>query len=79
MNLIASLSTMSLGVAIQSTGGYVSTINGAAESPNRTKKQSIQAMSMGALFDNAFWCLADQYGTQVYNQCKNHIVTDEVD
>jgi len=31
-------------------------------------------MLMGALIDDAFWCLADQYGSLVYNQCLNHMI-----
>ena len=61
----------SLGIAMQSTGGYSSTINGAAETPHRTLKKSIRAMLMGSNLADTFWCFAGQYAAQVYNSCTN--------
>lgn len=63
----------SLGVAIQSTGGYASTINGKAESPQKTQKNQVRAMLMGANQGDEFHCFCGQYGAFVHNNVINRI------
>ena len=45
-----------LGVAFQSTSGYVSSINGKAEAPHRTIKKTARSMLMGANMSDEYWC-----------------------
>ena len=44
-----------LGVALQSTGGYASTINGKAEAHHKTMKGMSRAMLMGASMSDVYW------------------------
>ena len=63
----------SLGIVLQSTGGYASTINGKAESPHMTIKRMIRAMLIGASMLDIFWCFAGQYAANIHNNCINRI------
>jgi len=63
----------SLGVAIQSTGGYASSINGKAEAPHRTIKTTTRSMLMGADMSDEYWCFAGQYAANVHNNCVNRM------
>ena len=51
----------SLGIVLESTGGYASNINDTAKAPHRTIKRSTRANLMGSLMPNGFWCFAGQY------------------
>ena len=53
------------------TDGYTSSINGAAEVPHCTIKNTAQAMLMVARMSNLFWYFAGQYAAFIYNQCSN--------
>ena len=68
---------MNLGIAMESTGGYQSTINGAAESPIKTLKQTIRALLIGSAMSNSMWCLAGQHAATVYNNIL-HRVTNKI-
>ena len=50
-----------LAVALQSTVGYSSTINGKGEAPHKTIKRTARSMLMGAKMDDTYWCFAAQY------------------
>lgn len=67
----------SLGITLESTGGYESSINGTAESPNRTTKRCIRANLMGSRLPDPFWCFAGQHSAVIYNQCL-HRMTQKV-
>ena len=56
----------SLGIPLQSTGGYASSINGKAEAPNRTVKRGIRAMLMGSGFPDTAHCFAGQHGSLIH-------------
>ena len=62
-----------LGVALQSTGDYASTINGKAEAPHKIIKRTAQAMRMGARMKDEYWCFAAQYAVQLLNNCVNRM------
>ena len=66
-----------LGMTLESTGGYASSINGAAESPIKTIKRSIRAMLLGSAMPNPMWCLCGQHSATVYNNII-HRITNKV-
>ena len=57
-----------LGMVMESTGGYESSINGGAESPIKTIKRSARAMLIGGNQPDQHCCYALQYTAQTYNQ-----------
>jgi len=67
----------SLGMALESTGGYASNINGIAESPIRTIKRTTRANLMGSALPNEFWCFGAVHAAIIYNQCL-HRMTNKV-
>ena len=62
-----------LGVALQLTGGYASTINGKAEAPHKIIKRTARAMLMGARMEDEYWCFAAQYAVQLLSNCVNRM------
>ena len=52
-----------LGIIVETTGGYASSINGTAETPRRTFKLSIRSMLIGANMADPAWCFVGQYSS----------------
>ena len=61
------------GTVLETTGGYASTINGMAESPNKTFKRGIRCSLMGSNLPDIFWCFAGQYQAVIHNNSLNRI------
>jgi hypothetical protein len=67
-----------LGMAMESTGGYKSSINGGAESPIKTIKNTLRAQLIGGAMANEFFCFGLlQQTSLVYNNVI-HRVTQEL-
>jgi hypothetical protein len=66
-----------LGMTMESTGGYESSIKGAAESPIKTIKRGIRADLIGSSMGDEFWCFAGQLTSTVYNQVM-HRMTQKI-
>lgn len=62
-----------LGMVIESTGGYESSLNGAAESPTKTIKKMTRASLIGADMPDTDCCFAMQYSACVNNQILNRM------
>lgn len=56
-----------LNMAMESTGGYNSSLNGTAESPIRALKNKTRAMLIGAMMEDEYWCTALMYAALVKN------------
>eukprot|EP00956_Cyclotella_meneghiniana_P008309 scaffold11091_cov47-Cyclotella_meneghiniana.AAC.1 len=62
-----------LGMTIESTGGYESSINGTAETPIRTLKRTVRSELIGGGQPDEFHCFAGGHGTAVYNNVIHRI------
>lgn len=67
----------SLGMAVESSDGYASSINGAAETPSRTCKRTIRAQLIRSSMSNIFHCFAGAYSPWIYNNVI-HRITGEI-
>ena len=63
-----------LNLTVQTTGGYASTINGKAETPNRTIKRMIRTMLIGAGLPDELWCFAFQYAIFLLRNRYNRLI-----
>eukprot|EP00956_Cyclotella_meneghiniana_P000008 scaffold27_cov57-Cyclotella_meneghiniana.AAC.5 len=56
-----------LGMSMETTGGYESSINGTAETPIRTMKRTVRSTLLGSGKSNVFFCFAADHGSAIYN------------
>lgn len=56
-----------LGMTLESTGGYESTINGTAETPIRTLKRTVRSSLIASGISNLFHCFASGHAATIYN------------
>lgn len=66
-----------LGMTMESTGGYESSINGGAESPIKTVKNTLCAQLIDSTMTNEFFCFGLQQTSLVYNNVI-HRITQEL-
>jgi hypothetical protein len=64
-------------MAMESTGGRESTINGAAETPSRTLKRTMRSSLIGSSMSDIFHCFCAQFSPWVYNNVI-HRITGEL-
>lgn len=64
----------SLGMGVESSGGYASSINGAAETPSQTCKRTIRAQLIGSSISNIFHCFAGGYSPWIYHNVIHRIM-----